>query len=62
MCDKEDVKLHEILQALAKRTPMVLVALKRNMVGGLCMIGIASSSSVMIVVAGVFNVVVRRQK
>jgi len=64
MCDKEDVKLHEILQSLAKRTPKVLVqrakeifpALKKNMVSVLCMTGIVSSS---LMIASVFDVVPR---
>jgi hypothetical protein len=69
MCVKEVVKLREDLQVLATRMPKVLVqraeeifpALKENMVSVLCMIGIVSSCSVMIAVAGVFDVVVPRQ-
>jgi len=69
MCDKEAVKLRENLQSLAPRMLKVLVqwaeevfpALKKNMVSVLCMIGIVSSCSLMIAVAGVFDVVVPRQ-
>ena len=69
MCDKEAVKLRENLQSLAPRMLEVLVrraeevfpAFKKTMVSVLCMIGIVSSCSLMIAVAGVFDVVVRRQ-
>jgi hypothetical protein len=68
MCDKEVVKSHEMLQTLGTRMPKVLVQraeeifpfLKKNMVSVLCMIGIVSSS-LMIAVAGVFDVVVPKQ-
>jgi hypothetical protein len=69
MCDKEVVQSHEMLQTLGTTMPKVLVqrakeifpALKKNMVSVLCMIGIVSSSSLMIAVAGVFDVEVPRQ-
>ena len=68
MCDKEVVKLPENLHSFTTGIPKVLVqwaeemfpALKENMMSVLCMIGIVSSSSVMIAVAGVFNVVPRQ--
>ena len=66
MCDKEVVQLPEILQSLTTGMPKVLVqraeeifpALKKNMVSVFCMIGIVSSCSLMIAVAGVFDIVV----
>jgi DNA helicase IV len=69
MCDKEVVKSHEMPQTVRTRMPKVLVqraeeiipGLKKNMVSVLCMIGIVSSSSLIIAVAGVFDVVVPRQ-
>ena len=69
MCEKEAVKLRENLQSFAPRMLKVLLqwaeevfpALKKNMVSVLCMIGIVSSCSLMIAVAGVFDIVVPRQ-
>ena len=69
MCNKEAVNLRENLQSLAPRMLKVPVqraeeifpALKKNMVSVLCMTGILSSCSLMIAVAGVFDVVVPRQ-
>jgi hypothetical protein len=69
MCDKEVVKLRGSPQSFTTGMPKVLLqraeeifpALKENMVSVLCMIGIVLSCSVMIVFAGVFDVVVPRQ-
>jgi hypothetical protein len=69
MCDMEVCKSHEVLQTVTTRMPYVLVqrgeeifaALKTNVVSVLCMIGIVLSCSLMISVAGVFDVVVPRQ-
>jgi hypothetical protein len=69
MCDKEVVELHVNLQSPATRMPKapvlraeeVFPALKKNMVSVLCMIGIVSSYSLVIAVAGVFDIVVPRQ-
>jgi hypothetical protein len=47
-------------RVLVERTEELFPALKENMVSVLCMIGIVSSS-LMIAVAGVFDVVVPRQ-
>jgi hypothetical protein len=68
MCDKEVVKLRESPQSFTTGIPKVLLqraeeifpALKENMVSVLCLLGIVLSS-VMIAVAGVFDVVVPRQ-
>jgi hypothetical protein len=64
---KPFVKLREILPCLAtmlkvlvQRAEEIFPALKKNMVSVLCMIGIVSSCSVMIVVVGVFDVVPRQ--
>jgi len=69
MCDKEIVKLQENVQSLATRMPKVLVqraeeifpVLKKNMATVLYMIRIVSSCSLMINVAGVFDIVEPRQ-
>ena len=69
MCDNEAVKLHKNLQSLAPRMRKVLVqraeevfpALKKNMVSVLCMIGIVLSCSLLIAVAGLFDIIVPRQ-
>jgi hypothetical protein len=69
MCDEEAVKFHDNLQSLAPRMWKVLVqraeevfpALKKNMVSVLCMVGIVLSCSLLIAVAGVFDIVVPRQ-
>jgi hypothetical protein len=63
MCDKDIVKPYEMLQTLTIRMVKVLVqraeeifpGLKKNMVSVLCMIGIVLSCSLMISVAGVFD-------
>jgi len=68
MCDKEAGRLQENAQSHAKRMPMVLVqraeeifpVLQKNMVSVLCRLGIVSSCSLMIAVAGVFDVVPRQ--
>jgi len=68
MCDKEAGRLQENAQSHAKRMPQVLVqraeeifpVLQKNMVSVLCRLGIVSSSSLMITVAGVFDVVPRQ--
>jgi len=68
MCDKEVVKLHKSLQSHTTGMPKVLVqraeeifpALKENMVSVLCKIRIVLSCSLMIAVAGVFDVVPRQ--
>jgi len=68
MCDKKVVKVDESLQALTTGMPKVLVqraeemfpALKENMVSVLCIIRIALSCSLMIALAGVFDVVLRQ--
>jgi phage-related holin len=69
MCDKEVVKLHENAQSFQTKMPKILVqraeeifpALKENMVSVLCMLGMVSSCSLMIAVAGVIDVIVPRQ-
>jgi len=69
MCDKEVVNVHENLRSLTAGMPKVLVqraeeifpALKENMVSVVRMIGSVLSCSLMIAVAGVFEVVVLRQ-
>ena len=69
ICDKGVFKSHEMLQTVTTRMPNVLIqwdeeifpALKKNVVSVLCMIGIVLSCSLMIFVAGVFDVVVPRQ-
>jgi len=69
MCDKKVVKLRESMQSDATRMLKVLLqraeemfpALKEDMVSVLYVIGIILSCSLMIAVAGVFDVVVLRQ-
>jgi hypothetical protein len=64
MCDKEVAKLHGSPQYLTTGMPKVLVqraekifpALQKNMVSVLCRLGIVSSCSLTIAVAGVFDV------
>jgi len=64
MCDKEAGRLQENVQSHARRMPKVVVheaeeifpALQKNMVSVLCRLGIVSSCSLMIAVAGVFDI------
>jgi hypothetical protein len=70
MCDKEVVNLHEnpwslavrMLKVLLQQAEEVYPALKKNIVSVLCIIGIILSCSPMIAIAGVFDIVVPRQK
>jgi hypothetical protein len=68
MCDKEVVKLPESPQSLMTGMPKVLVlraeemfpVLKENMVSVLRMIGSVLCCSLMVAVAGVFDVLLRQ--
>jgi hypothetical protein len=50
-----------MLKVTFKRAEEEFPALKENMMSVLCMIGIVSSCSLMIAVAGVFDIVVPRR-
>jgi hypothetical protein len=55
------MKLSIMLKVVVQRAEEIFPALKKNMVSVLCMIRIVSFCSLMIAVAGVFDIVVPRQ-
>ena len=69
MCDEQVLSVQNNPMSMTAKVPKIVLqraeeifpALKENMVSVLCVIGIVLSCSVMIVFAGVFDVVVPRQ-